>query len=442
MSPANNNELEQQILRLVQTFSDNEQLLLEIARFLAVTCEVDICILIVNTRINGVIGSSHSLNGIEGKIKQRIMTENWFNQLAESQKPQIITPSSSLLPELPLQTGLAMTLFFRGDPNGMILLGSQTPRQWSKTDIKTLHRLTDSLALVYHLTQDEATSPTTELDGETEERVRRIFPNQGSPLIRQLYEVMRQQLAQQQQLNKFKDNIITAISDKARNPLASMQMAITLLKKENLPDELKHRYVGILEDEWQQLNVLINNIVILKQLETNELQVDRQPLSIMPLIEQIATPLQEKWEKSRRKSLDLSLNPIAIPQTFYTDPKHLQTILEELLTNAGNYADPNTTIGVTIDHHSSKTQDTLIIYIENQGSQIEEAEQAQIFELFYRGKDAIARSIPGTGIGLALVKGLVELLEGEIQLINQPEGDSFISTVTLMLPSLTPTARE
>ncbi|MGK7932133.1 MAG: sensor histidine kinase [Microcystaceae cyanobacterium] len=446
MDSVNYNELGQQILRIVQRFPDSQQVLLETARFLAVTFEVDTCILIVNARINGVIWSSQWVNDIEKKIKSKLMAEKWFNDLKNTQEPQIIVPSSSLLPDFPLHTGLAMTTRFRSDPNGMIFLGSQTARHWSSEEINGIHRLTDCLALTYHLTQDEneITPSSTELDRETEERVRRLFPNQGSPIVKQLYELMRQQLAQQRQLNEFKDNIITAISDKARNPLASMQMAITLLKADNLPSEQKHRYVGILEDEWQQLNVLINNIVILKQLETNELQVSRQPLSIMPLIEQIAVPLREKWAKDRRKFPILSLNPLQIPQTFYSDPRHLRTILVELLTNGGIYADPDTTVKVTINSNHSEAGETLMIQIENQGSQIEADEIEKVFDLFYRGRDALDRSIPGTGIGLALVKGLVELLEGDIQLVSQPqeENDSASTTVTLTFPSLPPTARE
>lgn len=433
MPSVNHNELGQQILRIIQRFSDSQQLLAEIARFLAETFEVDMCILIINQRKYGVLWSSSPVSDIEKQIKGRLRDENWFDDLIKTKDPQVISPSSSFLPEFSLKTALGMTTVFRDNPNGMILLGSQAVRQWSLKEITTLYRLTDFLALTYYLTQEE---------NSEDEQVRRLFPNQGSPIIRQLYELMRQQLSQQRQLNQFKDNIITAISDKARNPLASMQMAITLLKQNNLSHEQKHRYVGILDDEWQQLNVLINNIVILKQLETNELEVERQPLSIMPLIEQITTPLQEKWQKSRRKSLDLSLNPIKIPSTFYTDPKHLQIILEELLNNAGHYANPKTTVKVRIDSEEFDNLEKLMITIENQGGKIEEEEIERIFELFYRGKDALDRSIPGTGIGLTLVKGLVELLAGEIQLVNQWEGDSATTIVTLTLPSLTPTAQD
>lgn len=72
------------------------------------------------------------------------------------------------------------------------------------------------------------------------------------------------------------------------------------------------------------------------------------------------------------------------------------------------------------------------------GGKIGQDEIHQVFDLFYRGKDALDRSIAGTGIGLALVKGLVELLKGKVELVNDPKEEEALTTVTLMLPSLTP----
>jgi signal transduction histidine kinase len=409
-------------------------MLAEIARFLGESFKADTCFLLVNTRMKAVIWSSQGLSIEEESLKQAILSSKWLEKLQNNSKPQTFTFENPSFIGLTLRNGLGMPTFFRDEQNGILVLGSQKQRKWTQKEKDNLENLAFSVALAYHLVPAPHSPSSPELDKETEENVRKLVPNQGSPIIRQLYELMRQQLTQQRQLNEFKDNIITAISDKARNPLASMQMAITLLKKNNLTDEQKQRSLGILEDEWQQLNVLINNIVILKQLETHELTVERQPYSIMSLIESITDPLVEKWQRNPRKSLTLKIEPISVPKTFYTDPKHLRTILDELLTNAGNYAAPETSIQVTVN-----TEETdVIIKIENQGCLLEDDEQTKIFDLFYRGKDAIAHAVPGTGIGLTLVKGLVELLEGKIQLISEPKTEEALTTVILTLPSLTP----
>lgn len=438
MTYVNSDELGQQILRIVQRFPKSQQMLTEIARFLGESFKADTCFLLVNTRMKAVIWSSQELSIEEEPLKQAILSSKWLKKIQNDSKSQTFTFENPSFVGLTLRNGLGIPTFFRQKQNGILVLGSQKQRKWTQTEKECLENLSGSVALAYQLVLSPNPPNSSDLDRETDEKVREMFPRQGSSIIRQLYELMRQQLTQQRQLNEFKDNIITAISDKARNPLASMQMAITLLKNNNLTSEQKQRYVGILEDEWQQLNVLINNIVILKQLETHELTVERQPYSIMPLIEQIAYPLAEKWQKNPRKSLKINLEPISVPQTFYTDPKHLRSILNELLINAGNYATSETTIQVTINTEETATKDYLIIKIENQGYDIEEDEQTKIFDLFYRGKEAIAHSVPGTGIGLTLVKGLVELLEGTIQLISQPKTEGSLTTVILTLPSLTP----
>jgi signal transduction histidine kinase len=248
---------------------------------------------------------------------------------------------------------------------------------------------------------------------------------------------MRQQLEQQRQLNEMKDEIIAAISDRARNPLATMKMVIDALsdRKRQIPPASQENYWRILKQEWNTLNHLINNIVTLKQLESQEISFCPQPVDLGVLIRETTLPLAEKWGEDAKKSLKLEIDSHLAEKTPHldTDPQHLRAILEELLTNAANFSTAKTTVGIYIQELE---REKLSISVTNRGLAIDETEKKSIFEPFRRGKGITDRAIAGTGIGLALVKGLVELLNGQIEVTSEPIPDSsdYATTFTLTLP--------
>ncbi|MDR9401853.1 MAG: ATP-binding protein, partial [Halothece sp. Uz-M2-17] len=101
-------------------------------------------------------------------------------------------------------------------------------------------------------------------------------------------------------------------------------------------------------------------------------------------------------------------------------------VIFELLSNAGKYSRPNTTVEIML---SETIHNWICISVKNIGYGIAPAEQAYIFDRFRRGKGATQKAIPGTGLGLALVKSLVQHLRGKIDLDSEYNPDGVGETI-------------
>jgi signal transduction histidine kinase len=133
------------------------------------------------------------------------------------------------------------------------------------------------------------------------------------------------------------------------------------------------------------------------------------------------------------KGLHLEINlPPSLP-LLSTDAASVRRILLELMTNAGKYADPSTTISVSVlqpdNHH-------VVVRIANFGLGIEAEELPFIFDKFRRCQGITQQAVPGTGLGLALVKSLLQHLNGSITVTSEPcPGRSeYETTFTVTLP--------
>jgi signal transduction histidine kinase len=117
--------------------------------------------------------------------------------------------------------------------------------------------------------------------------------------------------------------------------------------------------------------------------------------------------------------------------------------LLELLTNAGKYSEPNNGITLTIKHRVTDTVNEVILSLSNLGSGIPPEELPYIFEKFRRGQGATQNAVQGTGLGLALVKSLVQHVGGTITVSSDPTDDNSIweTCFTLTLPQITDSSK-
>ncbi|MEG3436994.1 HAMP domain-containing sensor histidine kinase [Pannus brasiliensis CCIBt3594] len=338
----------------------------------------------------------------------------------------------------PLDSSWAIAISFRGIRNGIAIIGTSEAGRVTGREPEILAEIGSALGIAY----GTLPLPHEAVSSLDREEIARIVPFNsreratGSPIVKRLYELMRQQLEQQRQLNEMKDEIIAAISDKARNPLATMKMAIDALssKDRNLPPSSRENFWRILKQEWDTLNQLINNIVTLKQLESQELRVFPRPVDLEALLREVTLPFQEKWGEDKRKPLRLEIDRSGVgKEPVETDPQHLRAILDELLTNAGNFSHPKTTVGIEV---RDIADGAIEISVTNTGLGIAEEEKELIFEPFRRGKGITGRAIAGTGIGLALVRGLIELLNARIEVTSVPVAgtDAHANAFTVTLP--------
>lgn len=279
---------------------------------------------------------------------------------------------------------------------------------------------------------------TAILNRKTLQRVQMLVEDRTAQLQRslevqaKLYETTRHQVEQLRQLNQLKDEFLSAVSHELNTPLASMRLATRMLRQSELPSERQQKYWEILETELQRESDLIKDLLNFQEIESQSHHLQPQQLDLKPLLEELSVEFESKWME-KGLSLAIAYPQEDIPIRLYTDPDSLKRILIELLTNAGKYSTPQTTVCLNMAWLQEGKNRRLALNLINIGSGISTAEQAYIFEPFRRGERASREAIRGTGLGLALVKSLVQHLEGTIE-VSSCQGSSVETCFTLILP--------
>ncbi|MFP4692792.1 MAG: ATP-binding protein [Halothece sp.] len=311
---------------------------------------------------------------------------------------------------------------------GFLILQQAQPRQWEQEEQEIVSWVSTqaSTAIIHNKTLQRVQS----LVDERTAQLQRSLDVQAK-----LYETSRHQVEQLQELNQLKDDFLATISHELNTPLATMKMAIQMLQRSDLPPERQRVYLNILDQEWQRENNLIKDLLTLQKIDNEELSLQVQLINLKEVLSTLGEEMKTKWQKKR---LEFVLNDERSWEEddlvrLYSDPEIVRRIFRELITNAAKYCKEQTTVEVTI---SKPDEDWVKISVSNIGYGIAPAEQNYyIFERFRRGRGATQRAIPGTGLGLALVKSLLNHLHGTIDLESKYNADGVgKTTFSVMLP--------
>jgi signal transduction histidine kinase len=433
------NQLAYELISLMRTSSTTRSMLSRMARILGKTVGADFCLLVASTGIRPKIQTGFwdrkDSTELPFEINRQFFLSSAIAKILTTTEPLAIVDSeASWLEALSARSLLGITTYFQNNANGIIMVGYLQPHQSTTQEHEWLQVASEVGAIAFYMAQLETVTKVN-FDRESAFNLTKGTSFESSQLFKKWYDLTHQQLEQQRQLNQIKDEIITAISDRARNPLSSMKMAMEMLSTErsrSLPPESQARYWDILKQEWQRLNDLINNIVTLKRLETHEVGYNPEQIVLQPLLNELAESFEQQWQSDKRKQLAIAIQVEANLPAIQSDRQHLRSILSELLTNAGNFSKAGTTVSIS----ATQQQERVAIVVTNFGLPISEQEQSYIFESFRRGEGAIEQSVPGVGLGLSLVKKLVELLNGKIEVASTPTEDPKVSknSFTLTLP--------
>ena len=313
----------------------------------------------------------------------------------------------------------------QGTVLGCLVLHHDQPRLWSVEELSFV-----KLAAAQISTAIIQTRTLKQIQGVVQERTAQL---QGSLDVQaKLYEKSRQQVEQLRKLNQEREEFLSTVSHELRTPLTSMMLAIRMMRQADLTPDRQKKYLDILEQQCVQETNLINDMLALRKLETNQATNQLQKTDLRYLIRGLAQSAEAGWAE---KGLTLSLSLPTEPVILYTDIDSLNRVLLELLTNARKYAEPNSTIALKLVQDVKPPHSQVVLSLQNVGDGILPEELPHIFEKFRRGQGITKRAIQGTGLGLALVKGLVDHLNGAIAATSQPvSSDSWETCFTLTLP--------
>lgn len=246
---------------------------------------------------------------------------------------------------------------------------------------------------------------------------------------RQLHE----QMVELERLNQLKDDFISTVSHELRTPLTNIKMAIKMLQlvldrqglmsPNNDPNsQALVKYVDILRSQSDRELHLVNDLLDLQRLNSDIYPMELTPISLLECISQVVASFQARLQE-RQLSLQLDIQANLPP--LISDLPSLNRIFSELLNNACKYTPPGEQIalsvvlkqpGITqIAADAFSRLPYFLIRVCNSGVEIPAQERSRIFEPFYRLPNGDRYKQGGTGLGLALVKKLVESLNGSIQ---------------------------
>ncbi|HHP7230419.1 MAG TPA: ATP-binding protein, partial [Xenococcaceae cyanobacterium] len=269
--------------------------------------------------------------------------------------------------------------------------------------------------------------PKEELFDELEIRLVEQVASQCAIAIRQarLYQKAQAQVQELEKLNTLKDDFLKTISHELRTPMSSILLASQTLEKlietqgiQVIRSQNFQRVFQIFQTSCQQQNKLVNDLLTLCYIDADSTTLILEWIDLRALLPQLLEPFKAQIQHQQQQLV------IDLPQKLswiQSDVALLEKIINELLNNACKYTPAQETITIT----AGETSQTVFLRISNSGIEIPLEEQEFIFDKFYRIPSHDPWNYGGTGIGLALVKKLVQLLDATIKVNSQTGQTTF-----------------
>ena len=219
-------------------------------------------------------------------------------------------------------------------------------------------------------------------------------------------------------LETMRQDFISNVSHEIQSPLTSIGGFAALLKKTELPDEQRQKYAEIIEAESKRLSSLSDNLLKLSSLDNNKIPLSKQAFRLDKQLENIALTLEPQWS-AKNITLEASLEKL----TVSGDEDLMSQVWMNLIHNAIKF----TPEGGRIDVSMTSGGESLAVKISDTGVGISPDDQIHIFERFYKADKSRDRSLGGNGLGLSLVKKIVEMHSGSVTVESKAgEGTTFM----------------
>lgn len=265
------------------------------------------------------------------------------------------------------------------------------------------------------------------------------------------------------QADRAKDEFLAILAHELRNPLAPIVTAAQVIKLRNPQDPAIRRQAEIIERQSRHLARMVDDLLDISRVTAGKVQLRIEKVALAPLLEQAVSSTRTLFEERRHT---LSVRVADAPLIVEADPTRMVQVVVNLLNNAAKYTPPggevtlSAEIETPTDHpvpqshrppedpasstaehlslHRSRVRATppppghVVLRVRDTGVGLSPELMPQLFELFVQGERSLARTDGGLGVGLALVKRLVEMHQGTIAASSEGPGRG--SEFTIRLP--------
>ncbi|SFB84019.1 PAS domain S-box-containing protein [Parapedobacter composti] len=228
-------------------------------------------------------------------------------------------------------------------------------------------------------------------------------------------------LEKEKELSQLKSRFVSMASHEFRTPLSAVQLSASLIEKYiEKPDRdnvLKH--TGRIKNSVQLLTSILNDFLSLERLEAGKVSVRKEPINLVELAEEIAEEMQLVCKANQH----IVYQHTGSTGTFILDGNLLKNCIINLISNAIKYSGENT----FIEFNTEINGDTCTVVVKDDGIGIPAGDQKQLFEPFFRAHNT--GNIPGTGLGLNIVKRYVTLMGGTVSCQSEQDKGTIFTLV-------------
>lgn len=260
---------------------------------------------------------------------------------------------------------------------------------------------------------------TEELERKVKERTKDLVN-----IVGELEDTKREvslSLEKEKELNKMKSHFVSMASHEFRTPLSSVQLSATLiekyLKKSDHEGVLKH--VDRIKNSVNLLSSILSDFLSLEQLEAGAVQTNLQDINLVKLAEEVTEEMQMICKKNQH----IVYEHTGAKGNFFLDANLIKNSVINLISNSIKFSGENS----FIEFNTKIKDDTCSITVKDNGIGIPETDQKNLFEPFFRANNT--ESIPGTGLGLNIVRRYVRLMGGKVQFESEVNNGTNITLI-------------
>jgi PAS domain S-box-containing protein len=225
--------------------------------------------------------------------------------------------------------------------------------------------------------------------------------------------------------HRRKNEFLALLGHELRNPLSAIRIAVTLLQRSSAQDAATRRAHELIERQVGQMTRLIDDLLDVSRISQQKVLLRKERID---LVELVRTVLGDREESARAHGLSLYLALPPRPVFLDADPARLAQVLGNLLDNAERFTDPGGRIDVAV---AVRDPPSVRVSVRDTGIGISKDTLARLFEPFVQGERG-ARQSGGLGLGLSLVRGLVQLHGGSV--VAKSDGEGRGSEFVVSLP--------
>jgi signal transduction histidine kinase len=337
------------------------------------------------------------------EIKKKLISEKILDPILRLTKPAFVnkletldTLQKKLSQLIPLASFIIVPLLSKEEPLGFILVGNETIYSPVTTgDVEILFILANQLAVAIENTQlyDQVVQSHQELELRIRERTKELAS-------------VNEQL---KTINRMKSDFVSSVSHELRTPLTSIKGYASILMEGKLGKVSEEQRIRLakINKHSDILTKMISDLLDIARIESGRVAMEVKPVLVKEVID---TCIDIMTPQLKEADINLSTDLSEAKETVLADQQQLERVFINLLSNAIKFTPAQGKISIKI----KEKKDTTEISVSDTGAGIAPDDLSKVFDEFYRADNLINQEKKGTGLGLALVKGIIEAHLGEI----------------------------